>query len=66
VFDWANWGIAAGIVLLCGIVVRFIHRCSINPGRVTLTLTAALMIAAIPISRHQEPPEPTTLAHFWP
>lgn len=63
-FEWSNWGIAAGVVLFCGIVLRLIRRKSPYPGPITLALTAALMLATIPISLHQEPPEPPTLSHF--
>jgi quinoprotein glucose dehydrogenase len=66
-FDWANWGIAAGIVLALGTLLRIARNRGSRrflPGPITLTLTALLMFACIPISRHREPPEPATLAHF--
>lgn len=63
-FDWANWGILAGVVLLSGTLIRRAHSGSWRPGPVTLTLTAALMLAAISISHHVMPPEPAQLAHF--
>ena len=63
-FDWSNWGIAAGLVLAVGMLLRIRRRRSLVPGRITITLTAALMLATIPIAQHRVPPEQQILSHF--
>ena len=63
-FDWANWGIAAGIVLALGTLTNGLRRRRWLPGPATLAVTTGLMLACVPISRHIEPPTPELLAHF--
>ena len=63
-FDWANWGICAGIILAGGTLLRRLRRHTWVPGRVTLAVTTALMLATIPIALHREPPEPENISHF--
>jgi quinoprotein glucose dehydrogenase len=63
-YDWANWGILAGIVLALGVLIRRLRRRTWLPGPITLTLIAALMLACLPVSRLPMPHEPDSLAHF--
>ncbi|HEV2644948.1 MAG TPA: pyrroloquinoline quinone-dependent dehydrogenase [Acidobacteriaceae bacterium] len=60
-FDWANWGIAAGIVLASGLIFAALRRRTLIPSPFILALTAGLMLVIIPISRHTDPPQ---LTHF--
>ena len=63
-FDWADWGVLAGLVLFTGTLISRTRTGSWRPGYITLSLTSALMLAIIPISRHVTPSEPVQLAHF--
>ncbi|SFS10331.1 quinoprotein glucose dehydrogenase [Granulicella pectinivorans] len=62
--DWANWGILAGIILALGTLINGFRHRRFLPGPLTLSVTTALMLACVPISRLPMPHEPDSLAHF--